>query len=396
MSVTPEHQRHNHTNALALPDHSGAVPTSTEARAKRRIAALEEELFMMKQERGTKQRKTTYFVAQGRAIRRVVVLYTSLEDLIAENDRRYEDSESGTTEQDRLQRGYIALTQTLPWLHEKLSEFDIDDSEDMLKKVQMRPAVMTPSTLKDLVAAWINQDFRPSSLLKSDEKQSRGFAHDVCGMLLCPAEWDWCDDRVKAGIRDRTSDYIVSENSWPLFLYEKYSVNRNNLEHGLFKSKILVQAFKATFTSPSSAREADGDGDGADILENNRHARRALSQVKVKTCVASIINLRKVTPRAIAYVICQVRFALSGVTSWRTVDGDFDYEIFWNNIVDFFEDVPGPVAGRRITQLLEWWTRKVFGRNHRGDLTPEVVSQMSVTALADQRRALEDAAYDSE
>ncbi|KAG2092778.1 hypothetical protein BD769DRAFT_1370718 [Suillus cothurnatus] len=381
MSVTPEHQRHNHTNALALPDHSGAVPTSTEARAKRRIAALEEELFMMKQERGTKQRKTTYFVAQGRAIRRVVVLYTSLEDLIAENDRRYEDSESGTTEQDRLQRGYIALTQTLPWLHEKLSEFDIDDSEDMLKKVRALKKGADAargddtSTLKDLVAAWINQDFRPSSLLKSDEKQSRGFAHDVCGMLLCPAEWDWCDDRVKAGIRDRTSDYIVSENSWPLFLYEKYSVNRNNLEHGLFKSKILVQAFKATFTSPSSAREADGDGDGADILENNRHARRALSQVKVKTCV---------------------RFALSGVTSWRTVDGDFDYEIFWNNIVDFFEDVPGPVAGRRITQLLEWWTRKVFGRNHRGDLTPEVVSQMSVTALADQRRALEDAAYDSE
>ncbi|KAG2088257.1 hypothetical protein BD769DRAFT_1372572 [Suillus cothurnatus] len=381
MSVTPEHQRHNHTNALALPDHSGAVPTSTEARAKRRIAALEEELFMMKQERGTKQRKTTYFVAQGRAIRRVVVLYTSLEDLIAENDCRYEDSESGTTEQDRLQRGYIALTQTLPWLHEKLSEFDIDDSEDMLKKVRALKKGADAargddtSTLKDLVAAWINQDFRPSSLLKSDEKQSRGFAHDVCGMLLCPAEWDWCDDRVKAGIRDRTSDYIVSENSWPLFLYEKYSVNRNNLEHGLFKSKILVQAFKATFTSPSSAREADGDGDGADILENNRRARRALSQVKVKTCV---------------------RFALSGVTSWRTVDGDFDYEIFWNNIVDFFEDVPGPVAGRRITQLLEWWTRKVFGRNHRGDLTPEVVSQMSVTALADQRRALEDAAYDSE
>jgi hypothetical protein len=35
-------------------------------------------------------RKTTYYVAQGRAIRRMVVLYTSLEDLIGENDRRYE------------------------------------------------------------------------------------------------------------------------------------------------------------------------------------------------------------------------------------------------------------------------------------------------------------------
>jgi hypothetical protein len=36
------------------------------------------------------ERKTTYYVAQGRAIRRMVVLYTSLESLIDENDRRYE------------------------------------------------------------------------------------------------------------------------------------------------------------------------------------------------------------------------------------------------------------------------------------------------------------------
>jgi hypothetical protein len=40
--------------------------------------------------------------------------------------------------------------------------------------------------------------------------------------------------------------------------------------------------------------------------------------------------------------------------------------------------------------------RKIFGRNHRQDLTPEVVSQMSVTLLAEQRKALEDAAFDSE
>ncbi|KAG1860358.1 hypothetical protein F4604DRAFT_1588542, partial [Suillus subluteus] len=326
-----------------------------------------------------RQRKTTYFVAQGRAIRWMIVLYTSLEDLIAENDRRYEEQmEPSTPEQDRLQRGYIALAQILLWLHEKLTVFDMDDAEDMLKKLKKGADAArgdNTSTLKDLVAAWVNQDFRPSHLLRPDEKQSRGFAHEVCGKLLCPAEWDWDNDHVKAGIRDRTSEYIVSENSWPWFLYENYSSNPSNLKHGLFKSKILVQAFKATFTSPSSAREAEGDGDGADILENNRRARRALSQVKVKTCV---------------------HFALSGVTSWRTVDSDFDYEMFWNNIVDFFENVPGPVAQCRVTQLLEWWTRKIFGRNHREDLTPDVVSQMSVTALADQRRALEDAAYDSQ
>jgi hypothetical protein len=137
---------------------------------------------------------------------------------------------------------------------------------------------------------------------------------------------------------------------------------------------ITIQAFKAIFTSPSSARETEGDGYGADILENSRRARRKSEQTKVKTCVASIINMKKVTPRAIAYVTCQVsnyqfhyvhhliltrkvRFALSSVTSWRSVDGDFDYEVFWNNIVDFFEDVPGPVTRRKVDNLLEWWTR---------------------------------------
>jgi hypothetical protein len=38
--------------------------------------------------------------------------------------------------QDRLQRGYISLAQALPWLHLKLGRVDIDDCEDMLKKVR--------------------------------------------------------------------------------------------------------------------------------------------------------------------------------------------------------------------------------------------------------------------
>ncbi|KAG1820635.1 hypothetical protein EV424DRAFT_1539458 [Suillus variegatus] len=395
-----EADHRNESYPLALPDISGVVPTSAEARAKRRIAVLEDELENMKQERRGKQRKTTFYVSQGRAIRRMGVLYTNLEDLIAENDRRYEEgSEGATPEHDRLQRGYIIVAQVLPWLHERLGQLEVDDCQDMLKQLKRGADAARgddTSTLKDLVATWINEHFHPPSLLKSDDKHARGFVHDVCGKLLCPSEWNWDDNRVKAGICDRTSDYIVSENSWPLFLYENYAVKLDNLEQGLFKSKILVQAFKAVFTSPSSAREADRDGDGADILENNRRAQRQLNQVKVKTCVASIINMRKVTPRSLAYVVCQVRFALSNISSWRTVDADFDYEVFWSNIVDFFENVPGPVTQQRVNHLLEWWTRKIFGKNHREDLTPEVVSQMSVTALAEQRKALEDAAFDSD
>lgn len=51
-----EADHHNESYPLALPDISGVVPTSAEARAKRRIAVLEDELENMKQERRGKQR----------------------------------------------------------------------------------------------------------------------------------------------------------------------------------------------------------------------------------------------------------------------------------------------------------------------------------------------------
>jgi hypothetical protein len=108
-----EHDHHSGPHSLIIPDASGVIPTSAEARSKRRIAALEEELEMAKFERGTKQRfvsllticlllidlqrKTTYFVSQGRVIRRMVALYISLEDLIAENDRRCEERWENST-----------------------------------------------------------------------------------------------------------------------------------------------------------------------------------------------------------------------------------------------------------------------------------------------------------
>ncbi|KAG1846952.1 hypothetical protein C8R48DRAFT_598315 [Suillus tomentosus] len=358
------------------------VPTSPSARAKRQIATLMEEVEVLKQDKATKKRKTTFYVSQGRAIRRMVDLYAPIEDLIAENDRRCEESDKDATpEQDRLQRGYIELAKALSWLHDKLAGLDHEESDDMLKKLKRGADSARgddTGTLKELVASWVNIECCPTPLIRTDDKHHRGFVSDACGKLLCPAEWRWEDPVVKAGIRDRTTAFIVSENSWPSFMYENYEADTKNLERGLFKSKLLLitlQGLKAIFTSPSSAHEVDGEGDGADIIENNRRARKRSDQAKVKTCI---------------------RFALSNLTSWRTVDGDFDYHIFWNNVVDFFEDAPGPAARARVNKLLEWWTRKVFGRNHRQDLTADIVSHMSVSTLATQRQQMEDAELDSD
>ncbi|KAG1836800.1 hypothetical protein DFJ58DRAFT_669374, partial [Suillus subalutaceus] len=187
-----------------------------------------------------------------------------------------------------------------------------------------------------------------------------GFINDACGRLLCPAELDWNEPGVKAGIRNHSDGYIVTDLSFPTFLYEKYTASADNLEEGLFKGGILVKAYKAVFTSPSSAKDVEGDGDGADISANNRRAQKSHHRLKVKKHVTHIIKMKKVTPRSIAYIACQARFALSSVTSWQSVDGDFDYIQFWRTIVDVFEKVPGQSAQRRVDHLLEWWTRCVI------------------------------------
>ncbi|KAG1758383.1 hypothetical protein EDD22DRAFT_850044 [Suillus occidentalis] len=374
-----------------------------EARQKRKIAELEGKIFALESGRVLKERQSNYYLAHGRAIRRIVALFDSIEDLINENDRRYDDGydddTQATIDEDRLQTGYSFLTKTLPWFLKHTSDMDHDDYMHMLKVLrQGADGAQGDDTakLKTLVSDWVNRELKPDPPVDSDDKNCRGFVCDACGRLLCPAELNWNSPAVKAGIRDRSDGYIVTDLSFPAFVYEKYTANADNLEEGLFKGKILLQGYKAIFTSLSSAKDVEGDGDGADVIANNRCAKKSFCGMKVKKHVAQIIKMDKVTPRSIAYAACQVRFALSSVTSWWSIDGDFDYILFWRCIVDFFERPPGQEARRRVEKLLEWWTRKVFGRSRREDLSNTAKAGMSVNALARQRKQLDDAAFDSD
>ncbi|KAG2336221.1 hypothetical protein BDR05DRAFT_1006059 [Suillus weaverae] len=171
------------------------------------------------------------------------------------------------------------------------------------------------SKLKTLIAEWVNREFKPNHPVDSDNKHSCGFSNDACGRLLCRAEFDWNNPAIKAGIQDRSEGYIVTDLSFLVFLYDKYQSNLDDLEEGLFKGRILLQGYKAVFMLPSSAKDIEGDGDGADVIQNNRLAKKSSTGIKVKKHVAQIIKMRKVTPRSIAYIACQVRLALSSVTS---------------------------------------------------------------------------------
>ncbi|KAG1768228.1 hypothetical protein EDD22DRAFT_844243 [Suillus occidentalis] len=373
-----------------------AQSSFAEARQKRKIAELEDKVLALESGRVVKERQSNYYLAHGRGIRRLVTLFDSVEELINENDRRYDDSsdENTTIDQDRLQSGYSYLTRTLPWFLKHCSDMDHDDYMRMLKVLrQGADGARGDDTAKlmTLVSDWVNRELKPDPPVDSDDKNCRGFVCDACGRLLCLAELDWKNPAVKAGIRDRADGHIVTDLSFPAFVYEKYTANADNLEEGLFKG---LQSY--IYISVFSKRQSRVTGDGADVIANNRRAKKSFCGMKVKKHVAQIIKMDKVTPRSIAYAACQVRFALSSVTSWRSVDGDFDYILFWRCIVDFFERPPGREARRRVEKLLEWWTRKVFGRSRREDLSNTAKASMSVNALTRQREQLDDATFDSD
>jgi hypothetical protein len=112
-------------------------------------------------------------------------------------------------------------------------------------------------------------------------------------------------------IRDLHPDFVVTANSWPIFLYEDYKYDPTEPAKGLFKGSILLkvrdsnlidshsrfgQSFKLIFTSPTSVDEEE------DAPTKRRHVER-----RTRSHVAQILKMKKVTPRAIAYIAVQVR-----------------------------------------------------------------------------------------
>ncbi|KIK92910.1 hypothetical protein PAXRUDRAFT_12950 [Paxillus rubicundulus Ve08.2h10] len=370
---------------------------ATQTRAKRRIAALEFELETLKAS-SKKPRQNDTMAHRGRAIRRLITLYDNVEDLIAEYDRRQElaaeDPDQGVfdssldpqiiRDQDRLYSSFEELVEFLPWFKKKILHCDADELDDICKQLRKgADGARGDDTagLKQEIVIWLTDLFHPvEPPLRTTTKDERGFVHDVTGKLICPAEYNWILQSVKDKVRDRDPSHLVTAHSWPLFIYQNFKFDATDAEQGLFRSSLLVKAFKFLFTSPSSARDIDEDGQ-----EAARRQRSSNHKSATKNHVAMILGLKSVTPRAIAYTAVQVRFALSSVGSWRNVDGDFDYVQFYNAIIDFFEVVPGNAAKQRVDELISWWNRKVFGKNRRILLPAAVIANSSVARLAAQR-----------
>ncbi|KIM64909.1 hypothetical protein SCLCIDRAFT_23269 [Scleroderma citrinum Foug A] len=359
--------------------------SDTSALLKRRIAALEEANNQL-------LANTHSYRLEGRAIRRLVDLAKPISDLIAEHDRRLElgaedeasaDAIEGSTEEEYTYRSFKKLVHWCPSI-KKILGLDAGNHDMVLVSQELRKGADgargdDANALKTAVVNWLNEaSSRPEPLLSPTDKSKQGFYNDVTGRLLCPVDYDWCDAFIWSAIREYHPKYPVTAHTYPAFVYLKGQYDPINPSKGIFKGELLVRAFCSIFTSPSSAQ---AELDNEDVVGSSRKAQKVARGARTRCDVAGLLKMRSVDPCAIAYTTCQLCFALSSSTSWNLHDEEFDYNVLYRNITDYFEQPLSPKKSTEVKELLLWWNRKVFGRRNASFYQPQRVETLSV-ALA--------------
>ncbi|KAG6913568.1 hypothetical protein DXG01_005874 [Tephrocybe rancida] len=168
-------------------------------------------------------------------------------------------------------------------------------------------------------------------------KSTRGFNHEVTGLLLCPAGLDWTNAEIKRKLG--SGERIVAGHHWPIFIYLNNVFDPSDPWKGLLRSELLIKAFKHIFIAPSAADPVANDSDA------------------IKSGNAKIHGMHKVTKASIVYVATQVRFALSSASQWSLGDKIMDSENFYTSLLDTLED---PIHKARALDLLNFWDQTIF------------------------------------
>jgi len=360
-------------------------------RMKRRIAELEGQVEQQDKKKTSASQSKSYRNL-GRCIRKVVSLYEPLENLVAESDRRAdladasdgsgsegEDSEESTKEQERTFQSYKELCRFIPSMKKIIADSDPRELAKILSDIRLgadSARADDTKNLKEAVSSWIKNADPP---LDPDSRENRGVYHEDTGRLICPIDYDWDDESVRTRIRELDPELELSAHSWPRFLYSRGEFDLDDVEKGLLQGELLIKVYKYIFTSPRSVKD-DGENDPS------QPSKRKKARPSSKRSVASLIGLKTVTPRSLAYAAVQLRVALSDTDYWQDHDGAFDYILFYNNVIDYLEPT-GPEAQADVKKLLSWWTSKVFRTSAASDTVsaPANSSVARMNAKRDER-----------
>ncbi|KAI6037787.1 hypothetical protein EDC04DRAFT_2604561 [Pisolithus marmoratus] len=199
----------------------------------------------------------------GRCIRRLVSLTARVEDLVGESDRRVcldDFEDQHTKEQDRLFKAYNKLLNHQPSLRRC-------SSPRMRANFQMSSKRLNKGAV--LLAVMMRLASKPEEpALRSDEKDGEGLIMRV--------------------------NFLVKQINF--LLVERHSSRSSS--------------------SPTSVLKMDD--------EPSPRKRRRHDERRTRSHMASLLGMKSVCPRAVAYAAVQLRFALSSCGAWRVVDGEFN------------------------------------------------------------------------
>ncbi|KAG6371324.1 hypothetical protein JVT61DRAFT_9617, partial [Boletus reticuloceps] len=184
------------------------------------------------------------FRYKGRVIRRLVSVHNTVDDMLAEADRRAHVANTGITanhtdQENQLYKTYKELLRWIPSIPD-IPPTELRDSVQQLGQGADSSRADDTRRLKVQVVNWLMQSTpRPDPPLSTEDKTGRGFYNDATGRLLCPVDYDWNDADQRQKIREFHPDYLVTAQSWPAFLYAGGQFDPNNPDNGLFKGEIL-------------------------------------------------------------------------------------------------------------------------------------------------------------
>ncbi|KAF8197841.1 hypothetical protein BJ912DRAFT_952284 [Pholiota molesta] len=214
------------------------------------------------------------------------------------------------------------------------------------------------SSCRKATRVYISTICRMSSRVTLEKKCDRGWNNLYTARLLCPLKYlDEFDKEPQTFMTDVLEGRIkIKASQWPSFLYPPdTSYDRDSLEDGLFRGKVLILFLRNICTGPTSA--PDG-------------IRRASKPSK-----AEIHQMERVTGRCIAYVAVQAYFALSAIEQWSSSpqEGFFNLDDFYTRCVKLFETDPDDDW---VVETLDALTRELpslkraYKRKRRGNFQP--------------------------
>ncbi|KIJ54889.1 hypothetical protein M422DRAFT_152696 [Sphaerobolus stellatus SS14] len=183
----------------------------------------------------------------------------------------------------------------------------------------------------DMVRVLHPEEGTATSGLLGTIKINRGFNHPFLGRLLCPVNMNWDDANVQASIVENPG--LASTTAWPLYFYPKGQFDPEDISKGLLRGELLVYAYKYIYLAPSvwcAPAQQDRPAGGN----------------------AQLHNMDSVTPRSIAYIASQVRFALSSGEANHKNGGLFCLSDFFWHVVKYLEE---PLFEDDVKELLKWW-----------------------------------------